>query len=304
MSTLEQPRTVVRREPVLGAPPPARTWTEAQLGIARAFLVVGVVTVWVLVYVLVLSAFEANHAQHRLYGELRTQLALGTVPTGAPIAGGAPVALLDAPRAGIDDLVVVEGTSATELQQGPGHLRGTVLPGQQGVSVLLGRALSYGGPFGGLGKLRTGDRITVTTSQGRFSYAVTGARRGGDPAPAAPEAGSGRLSLVTALSGNRLGRLAPTDPVYVDATLVGKAAAPGPVSTKVDDEQPLDSRVTTGTLAELVLALQLLVGTLLGAAWARSRWTPLAAWLSAAPVVLAALWLVSLLTFRLLPNLA
>lgn len=305
MTVLEAPpATVVRREPPIASPPPTRTWTEAQLVVARAFLVVGLVTAWVLGYVLLLSAFEANHAQHRLYRELRTELALGTVPTGAPIESGKPVALLDVPRAGIDDLVVVEGTSASELQQGPGHLRGTVLPGQQGVSMLLGRSLSYGAPFGGLSKLRTGDRITVTTSQGKFTYVVTGARRPGDRAPQALETGGGRLTLVTALSENRLGRLAPTDPVFVDATLEGKAAAPGPVSTKVDDEQPLKSRVPGGTVAELVLALQLLVGALIGVSWARARWTPLAAWLTGAPVVLAALWLVSSLAFRLLPNLA
>jgi sortase A len=304
MTVLEAPSTVVRREPVLAAPPATRAWHGGGLFVAHAFLVIGLATTWVLGYEVVLSGFEANHAQHRLYRELRTELALGTVPTGAPIDAGKPVALLDVPRAGIDHLVVVEGTSATELQQGPGHQRGTVLPGQHGVSVLLGRSLSYGGPFGGVDRLRTGDRITVTTSQGRFRYEVTGARRRGDPAPEAPAADSGRLTLVTALAGNRLGRLAPTDPVFVDAILVGKAAAPGPESTAVKDEKPLQHRASTGTLAELVLALQLLVAALAGVSWARSRWSSLAAWLAGAPVVLAALWLASSLAFRLLPNLA
>jgi sortase A len=46
---------------------------------------------------------------------------------------------------------VVEGTASSDLLDGPGHLRSTVLPGQVGTSVVMGRAKTYGAPFGAIG---------------------------------------------------------------------------------------------------------------------------------------------------------
>lgn len=299
----EQPRTVVRQEPARSTARPTTSWAGIQVAVGRTILVFGVLVVWVLSYLTFLSGFEQNHAQSRLYSELRTQLALGLAPTGAPIASGAPVAVITIPRAGVKNLVVVEGTSSRLLQDGPGHKRGTVLPGQQGTSKVLGRSLSYGGPFGGLGKLRVGDPITVTTGQGTFTYRVTGARREGDPLPADPTGKDSRLILITALGSGPLAKLSPSDTINLDATLSAKAVAPGPVSAPVADEAPMRASYGTGTLALLALALQLLAAVLVATSWARVRWSPLAAWIIGTPMVLAALWAVSTLATQLLPNL-
>lgn len=292
--------TTVRSTPVDATPLVAPGSRRARHLVSESALVTVLLLVWVFAYLLVLSGFEQGHQQARLYGELRTALALGEAPTGAPIATGTPVALLDAPRAGIDHLVVVEGTDPHALQHGPGHAAGSVLPGQAGTSVLLGRSLSFGAPFGRVPSLRVGDAVTVTTVQGRFTYRVSGVRRSGDPVPPAPTAGAGRLVLVTAAGP---GRLTPSDTVYVDAALDGTAQPAGPTAAADPQGAPLASDHGLTTLALLALALQLLVAALAWSAWARVRWSAVAAWVTGVPVVVAALWVTSSVATRLLPNL-
>jgi hypothetical protein len=51
-----------------------------------------------------------------------------------------------------------------------------------------------------------------------------------------------------------------------------------------------------------VFWLQLLVLTVLAVIWVRTRWGSWLTWLVAAPVVLALVWVVSEITFQLLPN--
>lgn len=308
-TTLEErpaqpPRTVVRTAPASAERPPARrTSADVRLAVSRVLIVVALLGGWSLAYLTLLSGFSASHDQHALYQRFRTELADGTAPVGEPIATGAPVAVLSIPRAGVKGLVVVEGTGTSELQHGPGHYRGSVLPGQHGTSLVLGRALSFGGPFAHLDRLRVGDPITVTTAQGTFTYAVQGARRKGDPVPAAPAATDGRLTLVTAVGSGPFSRLSPSRAVFVDATLTGKAVVGGAVGTTVATERPMSTHVGSGTLALLALTLQLLVLTLLAGAWLRHRWSPLGAWIVATPMVLGSLWAVSSLASRMLPNL-
>lgn len=298
------PTTFVRTDPAVGGLPPARrSFGDLQVAVARVLIVLALLGSWMLVYLTFLSAFEADHDQHALYSRFRTELAEGTAPTGAPIATGAPVALISIPRAGVKNLVVVEGTGTGELQKGPGHFRGSVLPGQHGTSVVLGRALTFGGPFAHLDELRVGDPISVTTAQGTFTYSVTAARRKGDPVPPAPADKDGRLTLVTAVGHGAFSRLTPSEAVFVDATLTGNAVGAGPVGTKVSAEAPMSSHVGAGTLAFLALALQLLLAVLLGSAWLRARWSPLGAWIVGTPMVLGALWAASSLATRMLPNL-
>lgn len=98
-----------------------------------------------------------------------------TVPTKAPELG-APVAILE-----IGDLqlqqVVVEGATASQTRTGPGHVAGTAAPGQPGNSVVIGRRVGFGGPFGRLHELEPGARILVTTTQGQAVYTVSSVGR-------------------------------------------------------------------------------------------------------------------------------
>jgi len=299
----EPSRTVLHGGPVDASPPAGRSQQKGRVDTSQVLLSASFLVTWVLVYLFLLSGFEQGHAQSALYDRLRTELAEGTAPSGAPIVPGDPVALLSAPQAGIDDLVVVEGSRPAQLQDGPGHVLGSVLPGQQGVSVVAGRSLSFGAPFADLAELRPGSDITVTTGQGVFVYDVIGVRAKGDPMPAAVAAGGSRLTLVTAARGDGAGGLQASRTVYVDAALAEGAATAGAVAS-VDSGAHLMSIATdTTTLALLALALQLLVLALVGFAWAWSRWSRGAAWVAGAPCVLAALWLASSIGSRLLPGL-
>jgi sortase A len=296
--------TVLRTGPVDASPPPGGGDRERlRIGSSQVLIALSLLIAWFLLYTLVLSGFEQAHGQDELYGELRTGLAEGTAPTGAPIAPGSPVALLSIPDAGVSDVVVVEGSRSTQLQQGPGHVLGSVLPGQQGISVVAGRSVSFGAPFGELIDLQRGAPITVTTAQGIFRYEVTGLRLKGDPVPPAPASGQGRLTLVTAARGTGLAALQPSQTLYVDAVLADGAVAPGPVSTADPGLDLMSGSLDTATLGLLALSLQLLVAALAGFVWAWHRWSTWGAWIAGVPCVLATLWLTSSVAARMLPAL-
>ena len=186
--------------------------------------ILALVTLGFVAAVAVLGPLRHGRDQQLLFDELLAQLAEGTAPVGQldregrllPL--GAPVALLQIPSIGVDE-VVSSGTTSGVLRSGPGHLRSTGLPGQAGTSVVMGRQAAYGGPFGDLADLRRGARITVTTGQGEHVYEVTGRRLPGDPLPSPLLPGEGRLTLVTATGTP----FAPSDVLRVDAELVSDA---------------------------------------------------------------------------------
>ena len=71
-------------------------------------------------------------------------------------------------RLGID-AVVAEGTLSRTLRRAVGHVSGTAFPGEPGNVALAGHRDTF---FSGLRGVRTGDRIDVTTPDGRFEYRV------------------------------------------------------------------------------------------------------------------------------------
>lgn len=296
-------RTVLHLGAVDDSPPPGRDKEGGRRLSSQVLIGVSLLVAWLLVYLFGLSGLEQGQAQSALYDRLRTELAEGTAPLGAPIEPGSPVALLSAPDAGIEDLVVVEGSRPSQLQDGAGHVLGSVLPGQQGISMVAGRSLSFGAPFARIGELPAGAPITVTTGQGSFTYQVVGTRTDGDPTLPPPAAGAGRLTLVTASRGAGLGGLQPKETVYVDAALAAGAVTAGPVSTKDTAVGLMSARTDTTTLALLALALQVLVLALVGFAWSWRSWSRAATWIAGAPCVLAALWLATSLGSRFLPAL-
>lgn len=257
---------------------------------------------WTVLYPLVIGGLQEADSQQRLFASLRRELSQATAPLG-PVQPGRPVALLDIPATGLRGVVVVEGTASRELKTGPGHRRDTVLPGQVGTSVLLGRLATFGGPFGHLSALHARDVITLTTGQGAFRYVVDGVRRPGDPLPSPRRAGTSRLVLGTAEGSGWRSGLAPTSVVYVDATLSGKAV-PAPTSRLAavpKAEQPMGR--STSSLISLVFWLQALLLVLFGAVWLRSRWGHWQSWAVSFPVLLAVIIGTSGAASELLPNL-
>jgi len=216
---------------------------------------------------------------------------------------GDPVAVISLSTIGRRE-VVVQGTRASELAQGPGHLRSTPLPGQPGNAVVYGRRTTYGGPFKSLDDLHRGDPIDVTTTQGVFRYVVQGVRRvtAGEPNPAAASL-QNQLTLITSdeaysTSGSLVATaLLQGDPAAVPTSADGVVATPPVLSP--------DELGTTRTDADWALMLiwsQALVLAYLGARWLYRHWLPWSSWLVSAPIVLliAFGWLDSMT--RLLPN--
>jgi sortase A len=269
----------------------------------RVVVTISLLAAWSVGYALGLSALQENRSQAELYASFRESLAdPQSEPTGA-ISPGTPVVLLQAARAGIHDVVVVEGTAAADLEAGPGHRRDTVLPGQPGVSVLMGRSAAFGGPFGAITALRPGDLLSTTTAQGSFTYRVDRVRRAGDPLPVPLAGTAGRLTLETSVAAGWRSGWAPSGTVYVDATLQGTAVAipPGRPASVPAAEAAMAG--DTGALMPLVLWLQGLALVALAMVWARVRWGGWQTWLVGGPLVLAALWGVSSTAIQLLPNL-
>ncbi|MET3962730.1 sortase A [Marmoricola sp. OAE513] len=307
MSTLTGSATTVHTGTIDASPPSAARSTgpgrrEALPSlVSQLLLALAALIAWLLVYLLVLSGFETSHDQDRLYGELRSQLAEGTAPVGAPIAAGAPVALVSVPSIDLENLVVVEGGRSEQLKQGPGHMPGSVLPGQAGWSYVTGRSLTYGAPFGRLTDLRKGDTIRVTTGQGEFTFEVFASRREGDRVPALSSADEARLTLVTSAGEGWFSGLRRSETYYVDAKLLGTPVVAGRVTGRDPQGIGMKAHASAGQLAVLALAVQLLVLVLAGAVWAWFRWSRIGAWVTGLPTVLAVLWLVSSLVSRMLP---
>jgi sortase A len=257
--------------------------------------------IWFLVYALIFGAVQESRSQNVLYSKFRQELAGGVAPAGGPIKPGQPVALLEIPRLGTRD-VVVEGTSPGNLMLGPGHRADSPLPGEVGISVVYGRGATFGAPFGRLSKLRPNDPITVTDGAGTFHYVVADVRRAGSPLPVPLTGTASRLTLASAAGVGWRSVLAPSAPIYVDATMQGEALAePGGHVASVADADKLMS-VDGSALASLVRWLQLLGLTAIAAALLHTRWGRWETWIVAIPTVGAALWLVTETAFRLLPN--
>lgn len=259
-----------------------------------------VLAVWFALYVLVLGAVQEQASQQKLFGSLRRQLSQATAPVG-PAREGAPVALIDAPAAGIGRAVVVEGTTSRDLQDGPGHRRDTVLPGQAGVSVVYGKAATYGAPFAHLGDLRPGDPVDVVTGQGVAHYRVSGTRHAGDPLPALPAGGAGRLTLVSQEGSGWRAGWAPDHEVFVDATL--DKAQPAAGARPAVEEDEVDGASSTAPLLPLVLWLEALLAVVVLGLVATRRWGRWQTWFVASPVLAAVLVGTSRQAAALLPNL-
>ncbi|MFA6297840.1 MAG: sortase [Nocardioides sp.] len=279
---------------------PPRPADDTAIALSSSLTMLSIVCLWVAAQLLLLGGLSYDRSQNLLYDELRTQLASATAPIGPVVPVGDPVALMTSTRIGLDE-VVVEGTASGDTLTGPGHLRNTVLPGQVGTSVVMGRATTYGGPFGDLGELVEGDIITVVSAQGTQAFTVLGVRRPGDPLPQPLAEGAARLTLVTAEGAGRFASLAPDSVLYVDADAdEGFAAPSGRPAVVPDSEKPLAT--DDGALPLLALDLTLLLALTLGVVAARQRWSTPLVWVVASPVAIALSWATTDVVMRLLPN--
>jgi sortase A len=291
------------------APPPTSSPRVSGAASTRAAAIVvpaiiGILAVWFILFAFVLSGFQERAGQARLYDAYRLELAQETAPLAEPVKTGVPVAMINAPAAGMHNLVVVEGTTSRLLEEGPGHLSDSPLPGQMGDSVILGRSVSYDGPFGRLSGVKPGDRMTVTDGQGVFEYRVEDVRHPGSPLPPALQSQQSRLTLVTSTSDGWRSGWAPAHTLYVDALLDKGKAQPVPVGLPATaSTASLPMKTDPSGLVSLIFWLQ---GVAVAAAllvWSWARWGRPQTWIVGVPILLVVLWGASDALMRFLPNL-
>jgi sortase A len=269
------------------------------VGIGVAVTLLGLLVLGFVAYLYWLSGLQEARAQTGMYANLRAELAAGLAPLGSassgPIPPGSPVAILNISAIGVQNQVVVEGTTPENLTLGPGHLRSSALPGETGIAVLYGKRVTFGGPFAKIPELLPGEEIQVTTGQGTSTYVVkvVGDSRFRiliDPAP-------NQLILLTADSA-----FAPSHYVEVEATLTSTPRAnPGgrPAISPAEVALANDPTALIQCLAwAMALALVSVGGTYLFVRW--SKWP---AYLVTIPIAIAVTWNFYESLAALLPNL-
>lgn len=273
---------------------------------AGALLPISVLLIGICAQLVLLSPLQHRAAQSSGFDELRAELAAGTAAVsqsdqqGRLLTPGTPLMLLEIPKLHVRE-VVFEGTDSDVLAKGPGHRRDTLLPGQAGTSVIMGRAAAYGGPFRHLADLTPGDTFRITTGQGRFTFRVLDQRHAGDRAPAAPAAGKGRVVLMTATGPPYL----PKGVLRLDADLIG-AAADTPALRIAPDSLPSSELPLRGDSVvwwQVLLWLQALAAASAAAVWAWFRWGRRQTWIVFTGLLGAIGLQVAEQVTRLLPNL-
>lgn len=235
-----------------------------------------------------------------------------TAPALPPPPQGDPIGVIEIPRIGLQR-VMVEGVAKPDLKKGPGHYPGTPLPGQAGNAAIAGHRTTYGAPFNRIDELTAGDKIIITTPQGRFVYTVI-------PGPNSPQGPyvvlPSDVSVLDDKGDNRI-TLTACHPKYsakqriiVNAVLDAPPAATAPlpaatrrtapsVSSQFDEGLGGDSTALPYAVAAVAGALA--VGL---AAWFLARrWKRWPVYLPATPIVLALVWVSYVYLDRSLPAL-
>jgi len=252
-----------------------------------------------------------------------------TSPTLAPPTPGAndlpapepgqPIGQITIPRIGAD-FYMVEGVDLKYLKEGPGHFSGTPLPGQAGNAAVAGHRTTYKAPFNRIDELQPGDKITITTLQGTFTYEVL------PQAPTTPDGppsghrivSPSAVEILSDKGDNRLTLMAchpkysAAQRIVVEAKLVGNPAPTTPSAAGPDnvDQGALAGQGLTGgdrsarlpTLAWALLALALWFGAWYLAHRRLHGWWRVAPYLILLPFFTVALYATFENFTRLLPG--
>ena len=113
--------------------------------------------------------------------------------SGREIRRGAPVARLVIPAIDLDE-IVLEGVGPVELNGGPGHFPGSVLPGEAGNSIVSAHRDRH---FRRVGELGVGSRIRTETRKGSVEWVITERRIVSRDTPSLFEESEATLTLTT-----------------------------------------------------------------------------------------------------------
>lgn len=142
--------------------------THGGRGLRRGlFWITLAVSVWMLGDAATLQA-KARLAQVLLDRAWRETRRSGNATKPWPWADTAPMAKLEVPRLGVDE-IVLRGDSGRTLAFGPAWNEGSAAPGH-GTAIISGHRDTH---FAFLRHLRRDDTLTVDTSDGRYQYRVT-----------------------------------------------------------------------------------------------------------------------------------
>jgi sortase A len=269
-------------------------WRAAQV-LGTAASIFGVLLVLFAAYLYGYTNLQASRSQRRL---LSTYAVSGENPAfaGHTPADGAPAGILTIPSIGLSQ-VIVQGTSATDLQNGPGLMPKGAVPGSRGDAVIAGRHGTYGSPFGQLASLHVGSVVRVVDYLGRFNYRVTAVRvLGASSSVAIQPTVQSVLTLLTSRSS-----LPPSGLLEVTAVLTGK-----PLATAIASPPTSTSEIALGGDTswwwQLLIWFGLLVSALVATVWAyrRQRRSALV-YLLSTPVLLVAVLFTFENAARLLP---
>lgn len=273
-----------KRVPHFLRPPQPHDWRWVVGGIGKALITLGLLMFAFVGYQLWGTGIQTARAQNDLKNEFQDKLEATTTlapvttvlpdstlpgdtvvattttvpvaPITAPLPGGESIATIKIDKIGVNK-IVVEGTAVADLKKGPGHFRGTPMPGELGNSAIAGHRTTYGEPFNELDELVPGDLIEVITLTGRYVYSVTGSLVVNpdeanliiptiDPTVAT-------LTLVTCTpeytSAQRLAVQAVLVP-ELSGQVYAPAPAPAPAQPVTPDTLPPEETVPTTTPAE------------------------------------------------------
>jgi LPXTG-site transpeptidase (sortase) family protein len=258
------PEATDRTTDVEGAPPARSRRPDLLPWVSLVMTVLCMFGVLLVGYLFVFTHLAAEREQRLLASHFEERSALSAA-SGRAVPDGTPVATLAIPALGLHQIVVA-GTSAADLEKGPGLMPRTAPPGVRGNTVIAGRRVTFGMPFAHLLSLQTGDTVKVVNGRGTFTYLVVrrGVARPGQPDPVAPST-KAELTLVTSPPLSESGR------EYVVARLVGHPLSQPPyVITRPDRELALsgDASAVPGSIVWGLASLLAVAGTIV----AYRRW--------------------------------
>ncbi len=246
--------------------------------------VFGILLALFLLYLYVFSALTGARSQNQLLHTVTgNPRAVFSLASGAKPRNGQAVAILDIPAISLH-VGVVEGTTAADLQIGPGLAiasSGSVVPGEPGNAVIAGRRVSFGAPFGRLSSLKPGDTIAVVDGAGSFKYLVTSVGTIDQGSISVPSYGRSWLTLVTSNSS-----WLPTGRLVVIARIAGQPATSAGNSTSRYPLPSFSGDPAAGIPAGLwgIAFVAVLALMVFAVRKTRQTWV---SWLLAAPVLLA-----------------
>jgi sortase (surface protein transpeptidase) len=114
------------------------------------------------------SAGKQSEASDQLDGEWSHDRTLHP-----ELVDGRAFARIHIPTFGVDyNFTIQEGTDDASLEVGPGHYKGTSLPGEPGNFAVAGHRVGKGAPFNDLDNLSSCDQIVIETSTDFYVYKV------------------------------------------------------------------------------------------------------------------------------------